>query len=491
MEGIETFVDIAQVHESSARRPSLKWLYVKLEPIIWWPALVYDNFQDLQYSIPSNLFNIKMELSVLKNSCPGSASQPWAVLLGKKRPVKRLVFTIPRKIEDKAVQDFFTHADAMKQRFGSNENWCQAYSESVAYEQSLRPISSFTEIAKLEEGCARRSTWVRVDVNSGKRGRNPCIWWPALLYDSHEELQKCVPSNFQSIIKVIQDSEDKHSEDCAKIAMLLGENRPVNSMICIIPKDREEKMTKDYFNNEDAMIRQNGKDESWDQAHKELNSLMESYLESEYKIEVRGDIAMSDEIDLGKEFPSLFDKDRPFKENSNAEQPELQEVSFNTKKKFTDEHTASFDLDTKKELSPDPKTQEAKEARKATPSPPDGAKKRTKNKGDFKRRAIPKDAAFRTVMEILRQDYGWHYVKGNGLHDYYYVSPQCGKVTTSHIQKKLTKHRDYFVEEEEFQGYVNRRYGWVGPKGNGNFQQKDFGKEDELSLRDRVKKRLR
>jgi len=155
-----------------------------------------------------------------------------------------------------------------------------------------------------------RLRFVLVDRVSQVRNDETAIWWPALLFDSHSELQKSTPLLTQRLRNKIF-MVMKSSKPGGKYAMLFGDERPRGQTVCVIDKGDEAKSLINFYIDGEQAQERSGNEKGFSQAVDEVMALeLEAdltILRSEY-----GDMMSMYPPDQNKpQFTDLSDYDHP------------------------------------------------------------------------------------------------------------------------------------------------------------------------------------
>jgi len=363
-----------------------------------------------------------------------------------------------------------------------------------------------------ESNAESRVTWVRVDSFVGSENLST-VWWPGLLYSSHDELQKSIPRENGALKREIFCLRIK-VDASSKYVVLLGKDRPGEKLISVIPPDKEEKVLEDFYSNVERMQDLFKDDKGWNEAYNEITLLLTCKDVTGLFSDPRGELMAMDDIpvnqfELSNFLPPLLTKSRKESEQSShgeiltpaSDLKELKPTStrvhsskiscrksannlFNESKTVDNkvhvdepQKDNSSQLrshrheDTKQHdtmlttLSPcQPKERDDK-LRTLTPSPP--VIQLYKKKSGRKRK-LPKFVAFKEAFGILKKDHGWTCINGRGVVSFYYIPPQHAGISPKKLIK-LTKNRDYFETEPELKRYVHKTYGWVGLYGGQDY----------------------
>jgi len=137
--------------------------------------------------------------------------------------------------------------------------------------QWIRRASHTLEFTK-EPNIESRVTWVRVDSFVDNENFST-VWWPGLLFSSHNELQKSISGENGALKKQIFCLR-RTVDTRTKYVVLFGNNRPGEKLISAIPPDKEEEMMEDFYLNVDRLQGLFKDDKSWNEAYNEATRVL-------------------------------------------------------------------------------------------------------------------------------------------------------------------------------------------------------------------------
>ena len=72
---------------------------------------------------------------------------------------------------------------------------------------------------------------------------------------------------------------------------------------------------------------------------------------------------------------------------------------------------------------------------------------------------------WKDVENALLAEMGWEHRRGDGLVDYYYVTPLLADFTKAEMKRLGIRGVDYFAGVDDLRDYCRGEFGWVGPDG--------------------------
>jgi len=474
-----SIANIATFKEDADSR--IQWVLVDRQRDVWWPALLYESHDLLQRSIPAKEVKLKRAICMERMKYRTPLSK-FAILFGNDRPQQRIISIISPDEEADSLKSYFDYVDWAEEKFMNEKGWEQAYTEAgnMLLDTDLTLIhSDFGDVIAMYPGKSHLKDLADFSFPASivekmeprEDSRNEVR--PLYLKNEEIPIVKCETEEPFSVMNPTMDVRCTNILKATSIGKITG---PLN-----VTRGTTKEVPRSMFSTASSSTC----------AHNQLQTIKETISESlvtNPTLKVPYSISPK---------PSGANKRTKEKEYTSAPNPKKSrpalEANRSRKSSRLDdkvEPTPSQTVDKRKRPlrsrnqaneaiiqstpSAGRQTPNGQAIRTLTPSPSSINKQKKRSgsdrnessdSGEHKPRKILKDEQFNVVMQILKDDYGWTYKNGTGLHSYYYITPELKGVSMTSFESTYIINKDYFVDEEDLKRHVHNHFGWNGPDG--------------------------
>jgi len=436
-------------------------------PTIWWPAIIYESFKDLQSGFPKGNETLQKKFVVERHTrCPnslGGARGKWALLFGgKNKPDNRSIYFVPDDEIESDIKNYFIYIEEMEEKNSDNPDWDLANHDAMNMIATMVPETQ--EIITSPGGAC---SYIGCAVNDD-----------------------ALHADLRTIYEETENENGKEEDECNRYDDHSKLNTTKSSLL---PKpstnlDIDESMTGSLSSRADQKYTPDHDTHMNGNADDKENSPRRSSLRSSDKQELstysppRKAPRIQESKNSERRFSPRLQKNdnitpttkrasKRSSDNIQKDEEEKQEATTSSKrrsprtqasKKQTD-HSQDSTAPSMMTGQVTPTTRASNPLNKVYGSGVNQSMLKPPNR----RRTIEKRDHWPHVLDILQKDYGFHYMNGGGgLVDFYWIKAEHRGEKLKYLLNNRKLGKDYFAGETGLKEYVQNRYKWVGPKGN-------------------------